>query len=62
MSALRKIQTPTPTSSETKEPDSEVAIIDAERSGYFVSPERPPNTACAAERRAIGTRNGEQLT
>ncbi len=62
MRALRKIQTPAPTSSETNEPDSEAEIMKCALPDYLVSLVRPPSTACAADRRAIGTRNGEQLT
>lgn len=36
--------------------------IECDATTYFVSALVPPMTACAAESRAMGTLNGEQLT
>jgi hypothetical protein len=62
MTTTRKSQTPADTSRSTYERESDELARSKKLIAYFVSPESPPRTAWAAERRAIGTRKGEQLT
>ena len=64
MNARSAIHAHAGTSMSTKFPTvvAEEAKQHESLSDHLVSVPEPPMTACAAARRAIGTRNGEQLT